>query len=195
MSCIAHNVCVNNATQTRRYQHSMSPGAEGLSEHFTFGLAAISRPPMQMCERCCLRCYAFVPRDVIHAHSAGCTDRLSKATDPLSSHSLQKLLLFCSPTWRRGMTHNVSPHNATARRRIINSQWPRGGGPLSARYFEGDQMSARRCAACYAFVPHVLMIAPRDERAVLLSQTTNSFRLQPPHHFLYFHSAPACCAA
>ena len=134
---MTHNVCVNNATPTRRYQHSMSPGAEGLSEHFTFGLAAISRPPMQMCERRCLRCYAFVPRDVIHAHSAGCTDRLSKATDPLSSHSLQKLLLFCSPTWTRGMTHNVSPHNATARRRIINSQWPRGGGPLSALYFEG----------------------------------------------------------
>ena len=47
---------------------------------------------------------------------------------------------------------------------------------MSALYFEGDQMSARRCAACYAFVPHALMIAPRDGRAVLLSQTTNSFR-------------------
>ena len=115
---MTHNVCVNNATPTRRYQHSMSPGAEGLSEHFTFGLAAISRPPMQMCERRCLRCYAFVPRDVIHAHSAGCTDRLSKATDPLSSHSLQKLLLFCSPTWTRGMTHNVCGNNAAV---FVNS--------------------------------------------------------------------------
>ena len=150
---MALNVRVNNATPTRRHQLSMSPGAAVLSEHFTFGLVAISRLPIQMCERRCLRCYAFVPRDVIRAHSAGRGVGLSKPTNSLSSNSLQKLLLLCSPTWMRGMTHNVSPHNATARRRIVNSQWPRGGGPLSALYFEGDQMSARRCAACYARVP------------------------------------------
>ena len=141
MSCVACNVCVNNATPTRRYQHSMSPGAEGLSEHFTFGLAAISRPPMQMCERRCLRCYAFVPRDVIHAHSAGCTDRLSKATDPLSSHSLQKLLLFCSPTWTRGMTHNVQPNTAVPHRHIFNARqlalW-RGGMERTPSAFHLD---------------------------------------------------------
>ena len=122
MSCVACNVCVNNATPTRRYQHSMSPGAEGLSEHFTFGLAAISRPPMQMCERRCLRCYAFVPRVVIRACSVGRAVGLSKPTNPLASHSLQNLLLLCSPTWMRGMTHNVPPNTVVPHRHIFNAR-------------------------------------------------------------------------
>ena len=54
----------------------------------------------------------------------------------------------------------------------------------------GFQMSARRCAACYAFVPHAVMIAPRDGRAVILSQTTNSFRSQPQIIFFLFSAHP-----
>ena len=61
---------------------------------------------------------------------------------------------------------------------MIQIPAPGGAYHRAAKQMERPRYSfgERRCWACYVFVPHVLMIAPRDGHAIILSQTTNSFR-------------------
>ena len=159
----------------------MAGGHGAVANICAFRLVPLSRAPWLgvLCACAAARCTHFPSRSWIRLrfHSGKCSN-LSRCT--------QSQCLFLSlgtDLERRGIAHNVQPNTAVGRRHFINAQWPGGGGPWSEllrlfrltynRYFKRPE---RRCWACYAFVPHAVMIAPRDGRAVLLSQTTNSFR-------------------